>query len=403
MTEKLYYQQPILTECDATVTTCKQSGDRYLILLDRTVIFPEGGGQISDRGFIEDAVCREAHEIDGEIWHNCDAPLVEGDAVKVRLVTGVRRDHTEQHTGEHILSGVAKQLFDAVNVGFHMAVDYCTIDLDKPLTVNELITLEREANLVVRLNLPIRTEIVDASQLEELELRKKADGITGVARIVYIDDGNVDSCTCCGTHFETTGSVGAVKITDFQKYKGGTRLWFACGGRAVNAACDMQRSMMELARRFSTSRDELAAAVIKQGDELTAAHKEIKRKTNALCEYMADKLIAEAEIARGVCVIVTKADGFGANDVKVLSERIAAKTKAVALVFGETAEGCCCYRMARSEGVGMSMRDLCTAVNAAINGKGGGSPAFAQGSAAAAINSDLTDMLKNYIVRVIKG
>ena len=278
MTVKLYYEQPIVNECEAQVLSCEPQGEIYKVLLDKTVIFPEGGGQPADRGFIGDAVVRGAHEINGEVWHDCDAPLTVGDTCKVRFIQGVRRDHTEQHTGEHILSGIASALFGAKNVGFHMAEEYCTIDFDIYLTEEQLTVLEREANLAVRLDLPVRAEVVDAEKLKDLTLRKKSDISASEVRIIYIDEGRVDSCTCCGTHFDTTGKVGAIKITDSQKYKGGTRLWFACGGRAVNAAADLQRSMTAMARGFSTSREELPAAVVKQGEELAPPSASVRKR-----------------------------------------------------------------------------------------------------------------------------
>ncbi len=402
MTERLYYRIPALYECDARVLSCERSGEIYHVVLDRTIIFPEGGGQISDSGSIGDAVCFEAHEAGEAVIHFCDRPLDIGAAVNVSLDIGARLDHTEQHTGEHMLSGAAHRLFGAVNVGFHMARDYCTIDFDTPLSDEQLDALELEANAAVRRDLPIHTDVVDAEEASSRRLRKHASGLSGMVRIVYIDNGNVDSCTCCGTHFERTGHVGAIKITDHQKYKGGTRLWFACGGRAVEAARRMQAGMTALARRFSTSREELYSAVVKQGDELVAIRQEMKRKTYMLCEYMAERFIARTEPIRGIRPIVVRIDGFNMNDLKMLTERIASDAKCVVLAFGTGNDGSCCYRMVRSEGVDLSMRELCNAVNATVNGKGGGSPVFAQGSAAS-VSDDVVDMLEGYLRRVLAG
>ena len=395
MTEKLYYETPLKYECDAEVLACESAGEGWRVLLDKTVIFPEGGGQPSDKGFIGDAVVRDAQEENGDIWHYCDKQLTVGETYKVRFVAGVRRDHTEQHTGEHILSGVASALFGAKNVGFHMAEDYCTINFDIYLDEDELTVLEREANLIVRLNRPVRAETVDAEQLKTLILRKKSEVKSDEVRIIYIDDGKVDSCTCCGTHFDSTGCVGSIKITDSQKYKGGTRLWFACGGRAVNCAEDMQRTVRKIARGFSTSAAELEAAVKKQGEELGAVKRELKEKTKLLCE-----LIAEKEGHDGA--VVLNKDGFSAFDVRLLAEALTKKFACAALVFGRSGDTAY-YGVACSEGVNCHAGEVCKAVNAALDGKGGGNAKFAQGSSKREVTNELCDMLEAYISKLLKG
>lgn len=394
MTEKLYYQTPVLYECDSTVLSCNEQDGCFRVLLDKTVIFPEGGGQPADRGFIGGAVVRGAEEINGEIWHLCDSALDVGAEYKVRFIPGVRRDHTEQHTGEHILSGIASSLFGAKNVGFHMAEDYCTIDFDIYLSEEELTVLEREANLIVRLDLPVRADNVDAEQLKDLVLRKKSDVKSNDVRIIYIDDGRVDSCTCCGTHFDSTGKVGAIKITDSQKYKGGTRLWFACGGRAVNAAADMQKNMTAIARSFSTSREELASAVYKQGEELAAAKRECKEKARLIASLMADKLGHDG-------AVVVNEPALGAYDVRLLCEALVSKHRCAAIVFGSAGEGCC-YSTARAEGLSVHAGEICKAVNAAVNGKGGGNAAFANGSGKNAAAGEICAMLENYLSKLLK-
>jgi len=394
MTEKLYYQQPVVNECDAVVLCCEQQDGVYKVLLDKTVIFPEGGGQPADKGFIGEAVVRDAQEINGEIWHECDSPLEVGAEYKVRFMQGVRRDHTEQHTGEHILSGIAYSLFGAKNVGFHMAEDHCTIDFDIYLTEDELTVLEREANLIVRLDLPIRADNVDAEQLKELILRKKSDVNSNDVRIIYIDEGRVDSCTCCGTHFDSTGKVGAIKITDSQKYKGGTRLWFACGGRAVNAAADMQKSMTAMARGFSTSREDLPAAVYKQGQELGAAKRECKEKAKQIASLLADKLGHDG-------AVIVNEPSLNAFDARLLCEALVQKHRCAALVFGAGTNGSC-YSVARTEGLGVHAGEICKAVNAAVNGKGGGNASFANGSGRLTASPELCTMLQGYIEKLLK-
>ena len=233
MTELLYYSTPIITECGAAVLSCEKDerSGAYKIILDRTMIYPEGGGQPADRGSIvfrpdnsaaEQTVrISDAHTENGSVVHFCDAEIPAGTIVRVVLDVDTRLDHAQQHTGEHIVSGLASKLFGAVNVGFHMAADYCTIDFDIPLEQAQLEELERAANAAVRANLSVHTEVTTPEDASTRTLRKKSDKAVGndknkksdkpqnnicepvppakAVRIVYIDNGKIDSCTCCGT------------------------------------------------------------------------------------------------------------------------------------------------------------------------------------------------------------
>ena len=409
MTEILYYEYPMVVSCTAKVVSCAEKDGAYLVALDRTPIFPEGGGQLPDRGSIVSgagtAEITDCHTVGGEILHTCSAPFTPGEAVTVNLDVSRRLDHAEQHTGEHILSGLASKLFGAVNVGFHMAEDYCTIDLDIELTPEQLVELELAANRAVRADLPVHTEVTDGDDASSRRLRKRAEKAQGEVRIVYIDNGKVDSCTCCGTHLPHTGMVGAIRITDSQHYKGGTRLWFACGGRASSASVREHAALTALARQYSTSREELPNAIRKQMDELTAAKAELKAKSALLAAGTAAALVENAVKAGSVLITCEKLAGMNANDLKLVCDRLAesAKEPFAALVFAENREGGTDYRMACSQGVKLSMKELCAAVNAAVNGKGGGSPLFAQGKTSRGVDAQTVDMLKNYMIKAIEG
>lgn len=409
MTIPLYYDYPMITECTARVLEIRFEGEYSFLRLDRSPLFPEGGGQLADGGYIDDIPVVDVKIMDGDAWHVCPLPrecnherMGSGSLVTVRLDVHSRLDHAEQHTGEHILSGLASKLFSAVNVGFHMAEDYCTIDLDTFLTPEQLDGLENAANAVVREDLPIHTEIVSGEEASRRILRKHAENIEGDVRIVYIGGGRVDSCTCCGTHLRRTGMVGSIKITDSQRYKGGTRLWFACGNRAVTAAAAMQNAMTALARKFSTSREELPNAIAKQMNDINACKAELKTKSALLAELYAEKLIGESEPVKGIRPIVFLLDGLNPNDMKLLGDKICELTPAVTLFFTHGEDGTN-YRMACSKGGNMDMKQLCSAVNAAVNGKGGGSPLFAQGRTAERVSEETIEMLRNYVVSVLRG
>lgn len=404
---ELYYRQPILTECTAKVLSCAERDGRYAIELDRSIIFPEGGGQLSDSGQIDDAIIFEAKTEKGHVIHFCSKPFDEGSDVTLRLNVSARLDHTAQHTGEHIISGLASKLFNAHNVGFHMAKEYCTVDFDIFLDQNQLTELQLAANAAVTSNLPITTELVSGKEAASRPLRKLADKLSATTedvRIVYIDNGNIDSCTCCGTHFQHTGEVGAILITDSQKYKGGIRCWFACGERAIRHAISCQSELSALAQRFSTSREELPSAVQKLRNDLSACKQEIKSKSDLLTELLSTELLSGIESSGSTGYIVKRFDTLSPADLKALSDKLITKTASplAALLFCNTPSGTE-YRMVCTDGLKLSMRDLCSAVNAAINGKGGGSSSFAQGKTSKSVSDDDIDMLEHYLSSVLSA
>lgn len=401
MTKKLYYD-PERTACEAAVLACEAVGDGYDILLDATVIYPEGGGQLSDTGHIGEARVSHAREADGKIWHLADRPLPVGAAVRVAFDPEPRLDHTQQHTGEHILSGLAKTLFGASNVGFHMAEDYATIDLDLPLDEAQLARLETEANRAVQRDVPTVTRIVNESELDEIPLRKRAKGLAGEEiRIVWC--GGVDSCTCCGTHCARSGAVGMIRITAHMNYKGGTRLWFACGMRAVADAQENACLADKLARRFSTKPENVLEAVTKQGDELAALKRTLRMRTDALLAYRAAELLQAAETVRGVKCIVHAEDGLSAQELKQLAEKLCAQQQAIAVLFSRIGETVY-YQLWRAAGVSLSMREVCAALNAITGGKGGGRDDAAQGSAKAQPGfAELLAQFEGYLKQRMKG
>ena len=345
MTVKRYHEMGV-TSCTATVLDCKALNDgNFDILLDETAIYPEGGGQLSDTGYIGSARVLHARDDGGYVWHTCDRAVAIGSKVDVKADRDVRLDHTQQHTGEHMLSGIAHTLFGCTNVGFHMAEDIVTVDFDKQLTQEQIDELELRVNEAIQRNEPTVIRTVTPEEYETIDIRKKAKGLKGEITIVYA--GGVDSCTCCGTHCERAGEVGLLKIQSHTNYKGGTRIYFNCGMRAVILMQQDNARMDTIARRFSTSADRAVDAVIKQGDELADIKKELKRRTDALFAYRADELYAASDITKGVHAIVHIEQGIDMNELGMLGERICANKNAVAVLFTKK-PGQLSYRVMRS-------------------------------------------------------
>lgn len=378
MTKKLFYQ-PDCIACEALVLACKPAKEGgFDVLLDQTAIYPEGGGQPSDRGLIGEARVSHAREEQGEIWHRCDRPLSEGVKVAVRAEEALRRDHTQQHTGEHMLSGLAASRFGCANVGFHMAEDVVTIDLDKPLDQEQIDELELAVNQAIQKNEPTLCRMVTEEEYEGVEIRKKAKNLKGEIRIVYT--GGVDSCTCCGTHCATAGEVGLLKILSHINYKGGVRITFVCGMRAVKSMMEDGRRMERIARRFSTKSEQAVEAVVRQGEELAALRREIKLRTEALLSYRAAELAAKGEEHGGVKLVMALESGLDMPELSMLGEKVCSGEKTVAVLFSQK-DNQLLYRVARGAGVALSMKEICLAINGLVGGKGGGRDDSAQGSA----------------------
>ncbi len=206
MTKHLYLENSYQQTCTAQVVSCTPAeGGGYDIELDQTVLYPTSGGQLHDTGRIDGASVTDVSEAEARILHRTAKPFSPGETVTVEIDWERRFDHMQQHTGEHLLSFAAKELYGAVNVGFHMAETYCTIDLDQQLNKAQISKLESRTNELLFGNLPVEIRIVTAEELSSMELRKRADGLTGDIRIVSMPGG--DSCTCCGTHTRFTGEV----------------------------------------------------------------------------------------------------------------------------------------------------------------------------------------------------
>lgn len=400
MTKRLYYDYPQLKSCTAKTLKCVKTDAGYEALTDQTVIFPEGGGQLCDSGSLSGQRILHARE-DGEgVWHLVALPVDEGSEIAIEVDWRARMDHSRQHTGEHILSGLAKSLFGAVNVGFHMAQAYSTIDLDLPLGPDELNKLESAANAAALDNVPVSVEIVTPQELEGIALRKRAKELKGEIRIVRV--GDVDSCTCCGTHCSASGEAGQIKITTYTKYKGGTRLWFVCGERALDAHRQAQNALQAIARRFSVKPEDAKAAVSRQGDELASAHRRLKQTAALLADYEASSLLQRAEAIKGVKLITHISRTFTRTELKLLCDALMADSAAKVIMLFTVEGDAVSYCLSCTEGVRLSMQELCRAVNFSLNGKGGGRAAFAQGSAPkSAALDEAVEQLAQYVGRLL--
>ena len=246
MTIRLYDQDAELMAFTATVRACERRGEGYAVVLDRTAFFPEGGGQGADHGTLGEAHVLDTHEVQGEVVHTTDAPLAVGSVVEGHVDAARRRAMMQQHSGEHIFSGIVHRLFGYDNVGFHIGTEAVTMDFNGPMTAEDIRRVELLANEAVWADIPVEAFVPPREELAQLSYRSKK-AIDGDVRIVRI--AGADTCACCGTHVKSTGCIGQIKVIGWQKYKSGVRVSILCGGRAL----DEENALMEQVRRVSVA------------------------------------------------------------------------------------------------------------------------------------------------------
>ena len=377
MTIKLFNDNVMLKNCKATVLACEERDGKFFVELDQTVIFPEGGGQLSDRGKINDVNVLHASEKDGRLWHECDALLEVGAEVEVTLDWAVRLDRMQQHCGEHILSFVCWKLFDSNNIGFHMNEDTVTVDLDKALSEEELLQVEQESNAIIWENRPITVLNLESEEAAKLPMRKFNANLQGILRIVAVE--NADVCTCCGTHPPVTGMVGCLKIIRAERRKQGQRLEILCGARAMAEYAKQNRILRDLATDLSAKVDEVPERYAKMKDEMANLNEALKEKIAKLLDIEIQEVLAKAE---------TRADGAkllhlvldDAKTGKNLLPRVGALENTVSVILAVQPERIS-YFVALGKDTAGDCRAYIKLLNDTFGGRGGGKPDGAQGGA----------------------
>ena len=397
MTKRLYDLDSHQKEAQSLVLSCVPAGEQFDVVLDQTVFFPEGGGQPSDTGTLGGATVLHVREEAGEIYHRVDRALAVGETVTGTIDWARRFDLMQQHTGEHLLSFSFYDLFQASNVGFHLALDYATIDFDKPVTREQIQEAELLANRFVWKNLPVQATFYESeAEVAALPLRKHAEGLQPPIRIVHVE--GADMCTCCAPHCYTTGEIGSVFVADASSYKGGTRITFFCGERALKLHRAQHDDLDAIARRFSCQREAAVSAVKKLSDDYGALKKSERELAKSLNGYMAAEFLQSAVSAGKYRVIAQLVSGVDGGRLKDLSQATCAD-KTLTLLLSETEERLS-YVLATGANFPIDVSELMPAVNAALGGKGGGRGTLAQGTAPSVSGAkEALEQLKNHFVK----
>ncbi len=364
---KLYYEDCHLQAFNATVTDCRQTDKGWDILLDATAFYPEGGGQACDLGILGDARVLDVREKGEQILHLCDKPLAVGTVVRGSIDWQRRFDLMQQHTGEHIVSGIIHRLFGFHNVGFHMGADLVTIDFDGPIPTDTLAKIEQEANHAVWQNLPVRCWYPSPEELPEVTYRSKR-ALPWPVRIVDIP--GYDTCACCGVHVAATGETGLIKLFSCVKFHEGVRIEMACGGRALDLLSRVYEQNRQVSQAFSAKILETGAAAQRMNDALAAekfrsAGLEKKVFAGIAAGYAGKEHVLHFE------------PGLTPGSVRELADKIAEECSGIAAVFsGEDSIGYNMCLVSRQTDV----RPLGAELTSALNGRGGGKPVAFQGS-----------------------
>lgn len=368
-TQKLYYENVYQRTFRAQVLSCEAEKEHWLVVLNRTAFFPEGGGQPGDRGVLDSVNVLDTKEKEGVVLHITNAPLSVGKLVTGGIDWPFRRMHMQEHSGEHILSGVLHRFFGVNNVGFHMGSACVTLDLDKPLDAHQIALGERLANEAVYQNLPIEIGYPSVQELETLDYRSKKE-LTGQVRIVTIP--GYDVCACCGTHVARTGEIGMVKVLGFMHYKGGVRISMLCGSRALRDYGERLAAVTAVSGLLSAKPEAVADAVERLLQEKDALKQQVSTLQNDL---LAGKAASVQPAANGL--LCTFEEGLNPDALRHYSTLLVPKCARAAAVFsGE--DGHFQYAVAGAEGI--DVRAFGKEMNAALNGRGGGKPGLVQGN-----------------------
>ena len=366
-TEKLYYNDPFLKNFTATVLSCEETKGGYQVVLDRTAFYPEGGGQPADHGTLGGIAVTDVHEKDGVVFHTCEKTVEIGKSVSCSIDWARRFDHMQQHSGEHIISGILCADYHCDNVGFHLGADTVTIDYNADISWEQALDAERKANEVIWADRAVEVTYPDADALEALDYRSKKE-LTGQVRIVTFPE--ADCCACCGTHVLRAGQVGLVKVLSCQKFREGVRIEILCGQRALSYLGKTYDQAKAIGQKLSVKPQDTLAAVERLEAELFAAKYRMAELETAVFEA-----IARENEGKGDVVLFQSP--MRGDSVRRLADAVAHASGGLACVFaGE--DGQYSYAMVQADAEDVSA--LVKEMNTTLNGRGGGRNGFAQGS-----------------------
>lgn len=361
-TEKLYEnnENGYIYVFPAIVLDCFPTNDGFAVELDRTAFFPEGGGQSADEGSIDGIEVKDVRIKDGKILHFVDAPLTVGTEVCGNIDQAVRFSRMQNHSGEHIVSGLLHSRYGIENVGFHMSRGEMTVDTSAPLTEEMIKNIEIEANRAVWANKEINCFYPDANTLSKMEYRSKTE-LSGDVRIVEIE--GVDKCACCAPHVRRTGEIGAIHIKSHIKYKKGTRLTLVCGEWAMNDHLMLTDITSKMSRALSAPTEEIYDAFVKKEELLSEKLGEIRVLKEKL---LAIRIASLSPTDKNICIFE---DGCDSGLLRKLVNDGLHLTSGLFCAFSEREIGGYAYVIGTKNG---DLSPLAKDISTSLGGRGGG-------------------------------
>lgn len=388
LTAKLYDLNSSLCQCTAQVLSCVETEKGFAVQLSASCFFPEGGGQPCDFGTIDGIAVQDVQEENGVVLHYCESALPVGSQVTCRVDEARRFQHSQTHSGEHILSGIILREYGFHNVGFHMGHGYNTVDFDGEITAEMCRELERIVNREIWKNQPVKVWYPSAEELEVLPLRKRPQ-VEEPLRVVEI--AGLDCCCCCGTHVAFTGQIGLLRIVDQMRYKGGSRLTFLCGMEALEDARQLQETLRGLSVRFSCKPQQVPQAVDKMEQEISLLKGTLAGKGKHIAQLLSLRFEREAVVKNGVRFCIGEASELDPKECKELALSLAKEENTVAFVY--TGGMSPRYVLAKHPKAQADLLAICRKVNEAFSGKGGGSQVLCQGSLSPALFGAIKEVI----------
>ena len=367
---KLFENDSYLTRFTARVLSCAQGKKGYDVTLDQTAFFPEGGGQPYDTGTLGGVQVLEVHDRGGQIVHTCAGPLEVGSQVEGIVDWERRLDHMQQHSGEHIVSGLAHAKYGCDNVGFHMGSDVVTIDLNVELDQQQLEELELDANRYLWQDRPVQLLYPTSDELERMDYRSKK-AIQGQVRIVTFP--GADTCACCGTHVRSAGQVGLIKLLSVQRFRDGVRIELVCGGRALRYVNAMVAQNRHISNLLSTKAAETGRGV----ERLLEENHQLKARLTAMEDA---RFRALAEQYTGAGDVLLFEEGLTPDGLRRLCDAVLNVCGGRCACFSGDDAGGYAYAVGQRGG---DLRAFSKDMNQALGGRGGGKPDFVQGRVSA--------------------
>ena len=375
MTERIYYTEPSRRAFEATVTRTGERDGRPLVTLDRTAFYPTSGGQPFDTGRLGSVEVVETIDEDDDIVHVVSAPVAPGTRVRGEIDWARRFDHMQQHTGQHVLSAAFDRLFENRTTSFHMGADLSTIDLAREATSDELERAVDEANHVVWEDREVSVRFVSAGEAARLPLRKEPVR-EGTLRLVEISD--FDLSACGGTHVSRTGAIGIIAVTQTERFRGGSRVTFACGSRALRVFRGYRDAVAGAVRILSVLPHELPSAVERAQLDSKDLRKTVSRLQGELAGHEASRLLEDAAVVGDRRVVVRALEGWDAAGLKAIASSLVARSGVVAVLV--SSGNPVAVVVARSQDAALDSSKGLRILLDRFGGRGGGRPELAQGA-----------------------